>query len=267
MTEHQRPDVAVVIPTYEHFDYAAAALATAAVALGSRGAFWIVDDASPSVQDGRMPPPLAEICQRLFSVPVFWHRFPAWGGLTRSWNYGLGEAIRQGCRWVCVTNSDVLFPLGWWEPLQEALESGFCLAGPATNAPGPCLAQHVVRWVPDYRPDDDPRSIQQIQDRLRGLESQEVDGLNGFCLAASAEAWRRGAFDESQGWYFRPRNDRDVRGRPNPTPLMTGNEDELIVRWRQQGCRFAVCPGSFVFHYRSVSRGPRYFWGQAYRKG
>jgi hypothetical protein len=43
---------------------------------------------------------------------------------------------------------------------------------------------------------------------------------------------------------------------------MTGNEDELQSRWRAKGMKFAAALGSFIFHYRSVSRGKKFAKGK-----
>jgi hypothetical protein len=47
---------------------------------------------------------------------------------------------------------------------------------------------------------------------------------------------------------------------------MTLSEYELQGRWRKDNLHIGFCPGSFVFHYRAVTRGDRYKRGKWYRK-
>jgi GT2 family glycosyltransferase len=48
--------------------------------------------------------------------------------------------------------------------------------------------------------------------------------------------------------------------------MMTGNEDELQARWAKKGMKSGVVLSTFIFHYRSVSRGDKYKWGRWYRQ-
>ena len=43
-------------------------------------------------------------------------------------------------------------------------------------------------------------------------------------------------------------------------------EDELQDRWKAKGWKFGVACGSFIFHYRSVTRGIKYAKGKWSRK-
>jgi hypothetical protein len=69
---------------------------------------------------------------------------------------------------------------------------------------------------------------------------------------ARADVWWAGRYDDDH--IYRPHN------------VMTGSEDELQARWAAQGRKAVVCPASFIFHYRSVSRGGDYLHGLWYRK-
>jgi hypothetical protein len=42
---------------------------------------------------------------------------------------------------------------------------------------------------------------------------------------------------------------------------MTLGEYELQGRWTKAGLETAICTGSYVLHYRAVSRGARYRMG------
>ena len=60
-------------------------------------------------------------------------------------------------------------------------------------------------------------------------------------MVARTRTWWSGAYDKDHVF--------------DPSHPMTENEMELEMRWSMVGRRFAIAPGSFVFHYRSVSRG------------
>lgn len=264
------PDMAIIIPVYSALKYAAGAARSALENTRSvRARVFLVDDASPDWDDAGKRRPLDEVCSD-YRSRVSLVRFPDNGGLTRSWNHGLRLAAEGAFDFAVVTNSDVVFTPAWELPIVRALGSGGAaaldLAGPVTNAPGTESAQDVRNYLPGYEPSDDPRELKRVADALYGGHpAAAVPGaINGFCMAARTERWWAHAYDA--GHVFRPRNDFDSKGRRNPTPLMTLNEYELQARWREAGLRAGFCPGSFVFHYRSVSRGERYAGGQAYRR-
>ena len=81
---------------------------------------------------------------------------------------------------------------------------------------------------------------------------------------ATMNAWRKGKFDAQN--YYRPVNTHTSKGKKNPTPLMTLNEDELQSRWTAKGMKSAIALSTFIFHYRAVSRGDKYKMGKWYRK-
>lgn len=286
-----KPSVLIVVPTYNHFEYAAEAIASAFTSTSLLDAHVLmVDDASPEWPTG-MPPRVflshldtkdRETAEDKFHV----HHFGKNGGLTRSWNYGLREAKRLNFDYCLVTNSDVYFPPNWEYQLVSGLKQ-YDLVGPVTNAPGTVAEQYVKRYSMTY---DTPKSfvfdpageietIQKMkwqqalyeQARLVALELfnhqngkfKEVT-VNGFCMMAKTKTWWEHAFDAEH--VFRPRNDFNSKGEPNPTPLMTLNEYELQHRWHQKGLKSAACLGSYVFHYRAVTRGDREKRGDWVRK-
>lgn len=266
--------IGIIIPTYGHFDYATRAVRSALTYTETRLAgtpaekmdarVYIVDDASPDWDYGW------PVLFQSPSIDVL--RFTENGGLTRSWNHGIRQAVADGCEYVCVTNSDVIFSPGWFAPIAEALEK-FALVGPVTNAPGNQPLQDVLRYKPIYDllrigvkdkqiesmvATDDETDISDIARMLScsNLTTVPVQELNGFCMVAKSSTWKTGRFDADH--FFKPRNDFNSRGERNATPLMTLNDCELCARYRRDGLRIGVVRRSYVFHYRSVSRGDRY---------
>jgi len=263
------PSIVVVIPTYGHFDYAANAVKSVlANTKVLRPYVVVVDDASPELTKGvltgpreRQPKAFQDLMSLLseHSASCFVNYFTLNGGLTRSWNYGLAMAELFGHDYACVTNSDVYFPEGWDIEIVKGLEK-YALVGPITNAPGTELEQYVGKYSVTYDKEkvQTVERIQAVQTELHSYQAgrfKETD-LNGFCLVAKTETWVKYSFDTNN--VFRPRNDFNSKGEVNPTPLMTLNEYELQQRWRQAGLKFAACLGSYVFHYRAVSRGDNY---------
>lgn len=252
-------EIAVVIPTYGKFEYAANAIDSLyRNSIAYKPFVILVDDASPEWPETASIPPVpvnATLGQRSESEFAV-HRFPVNGGLTRSWNYGLKLAASLNKPVTCVTNSDVYFPKGWDLMIPNALKS-YALVGPTTNAPGSNDEQFVSRYSLRYSKlnNSKPEQIQNVQDELhigQGLRLKETS-LNGFCMIANTATWFEGRYDDEN--VFCPRNDFNSKGQRNPTPLMTLNEYELQKRWRAVGKFAAVCLGSYVFHYRAVSRG------------
>lgn len=247
------PDIAFICPTYQEAELhpytRRAVLSFAKYTPGGR--VFVVDDASPGAGDQ---------LRALEGLGAVVRRFDEWGGLTRSWNEGLRLARDAGCEFALVSNNDVAFCEGWYDGLVGLLGAGVHLVAPVSNAPGITsggLAE-VWRYDPLYRLSDEPDELNACSARLRGAYAGRYAEapVNGFAMLAATGRWWDGRFDRDH--VFRPRNDVNSRGRRNPTPLMTCNEDELQGRWRARGWRSAIAPSSFVFHYRSVARGPRY---------
>jgi len=191
------------------------------------------------------------------------------GGLTRSWNAGLARAYELDLDYVIASNNDIIFPSDRWHAgLLHALTNGYAMAGPVSNAPGTTAggAQEVERYVPNYQLSGQPEQLQRVAETLYAERLGHVieSNINGFFQIASMQAWRKGMFDHQH--YYRPLNTHTRRGKRNPTPTMTLNEDELQARWQKQGQHSAVALSSFIFHYRAVSRGNRYKRGNWYRK-
>lgn len=219
--------VAIIIPTYYHFAYAQLAIESAART--PNATLLIIDDGSPDwpserIIRGWIPSHVPFIVQRYDKNA---------GSLTRSWNTGIRHARNLGCEFVVCGNADLVFPVGWWEPI-EMLLADFDFVGPLTNAPGHSRDQRIERVLPDYVLSDDPDDIDQTQREITGGGSA-TSRLNGFCFAG-----RVSAFDRLGGF--------------NPAKPMAGNEDDLFQRAAANGMTLGIAP-SFVFHYRSVARG------------
>lgn len=268
-----QPSILIVVPTYGHFQYAARAVESALRWTTTLKPYVaVVDDASPERLDRLIHHPdhdhygafqiqMRYLREEYGEDRVTQHHFEENGGLTRSWNYGLAWAKERGHDFCCVTNSDVLFTPSWDDRIFQALNSDQCqLAGPVTNAPGTNDEQYVRRYAVIYDPrkKDDQGHIRDVASELWHHQARriKVTTLNGFCLTAFTKTWWENAYDKTH--VFRPRNDFNSKGEPNPTPLMTLNEYELQRRWHDRGLKSAACLGSYVYHYRAVSRGDKH---------
>lgn len=256
----------VIIPTYGAFEYAVKAIESCFKY--TKDVFVVViDDASPGWPDPKvLPVPLAILSNQHPSATAFVH-FDENGGLTRSWNCGLRVSRDCGAEYAVCTNSDVLFTNGWDKALTFWLNNGYAMVGPVSNAPGVTArgAQEVTEFYKNYRLTDDPDYLDNVAAYLQQhhLQSIRETAINGFFLMAHTTAWWSGAFDNEH--VFRPSNERTSRGYKNPTPMMTLNEDEIQSRWHKLGRKIGAVPGSFIFHYRSVTRGDRYKKGKWFR--
>jgi len=122
------------------------------------------------------------------------------------------------------------------------------LVGPVTNAPGHRPRQQVKGLVKGYKVSDDQAYIDGVAARLsqdRRLELWSPNRINGFCMAAKTETWWAGAHGAEHVFD------------PGRKFKLTKNEDELQGRWEKKKIAVGIVPGSFVFHYRGVSRGAK----------
>jgi len=269
--------IAIIIPTYGHFEYAERALRSAYQKTRDEASIIFVDDASP---DWDSPPPanvkgsMDGLWQAYGEIPEgrkkFFH-FAKNAGLTSAWNFGLHVARDMGCTYTCVTNSDVIFSQDWDKPILANLEGSkrkrWDLLGPVTNGPGSEQDQHVRGHhpPPGYVQSDAEHEIDYTSRMLQWHNEDHVSrhAINGFCMVAKTETWWQYAYTKDA--VFKPKNEFNSKMQRNPTPGMTLQEYELQARWREAGLRIGYCPGSFVFHYRSVTRGDRYKGANWYR--
>src|SRR5690242_10482987 len=101
------PTLAVAIPTYGAFDYAAKAVASLLENThAARPVAVVVDDASPDAAAGRGG---IDALAAAHPGRVEFHAFPGRGGLLRSWNFGLARARELGADYAAAANSDVIF--------------------------------------------------------------------------------------------------------------------------------------------------------------
>lgn len=255
----------VIVPTYSKFEYAQQAVSSAIEAAKDvETHVFLVDDASPDFHGrdniGEIAPNfivrdlMAKYSKRLRLIVN-----RANVGLTKTWNTGITAAIVDGSfKYICVTNSDVVFPKAYDIGMTHALKSSRVdLVGPVTNAPGTEEAQFVKLYSSSYT---GPRvdRIDAVQTELLAKHSTEVKKmtLNGFCMMALARTWENNMYAPSQP--FKESNPFNSKGQPNPTPAMTLQEYELQSRWHKLGLKSGVALSSYVFHYRSVTRGPRH---------
>lgn len=255
----------VVIPTYGKFEYAKQAVVSAIEAATDVEAHvFLVDDASPDFHGhdntGEVAPNhiirelMARYPKRLRLIVN-----PVNLGLTKTWNKGISSAVIAGnFKFICATNSDVVFPKGYDIGMTQALESKKVdLVGPVTNAPGTEENQFVKLYSNNYD-GPDVAKIDEVQLELLTKYRAQVKQMtvNGFCMMALSYTWENYMYAPEQP--FRESNPFNSKGQPNPTPAMTLQEYELQSRWHKVGLKSGVALSSYVFHYRSVTRGPKF---------
>jgi GT2 family glycosyltransferase len=255
-----QPRIAYILPSYRNFDYARACL----LSLHVHSPFVlavVIDDASPDWKANAG-------WWQCTGGPVSTYRYTTRGGLTRSWNTGVLIAQEFSPDYIVCGNNDVLFSPAWWHGLCHALAGGFAMVGPVSNAPGvtaPNGLQHVRKYLPDYALSDDPASIRNTAERLRASYMGRVvkSAVNGFFMMAESKTWQEHGY--SRGMPFPSAIMELPSGKPNPTPTMTGQEEWIQSRWQKQGLKSCIVPSSFIFHYRSVARGPAHAIGDCMR--
>jgi len=263
------PKILIVVPVYGAYDYAAIALRTALEHTRVlRPTVCILDDYSPDSPERGNLEASAVLKQEMVSREnrQCWRAyFSENHGLTAMWNYGLQQAKAEKHDYCCVTNSDVLFAPGWDVEIVAALEK-YALVGPVTNAPGTEKEQFVGKYSVTYTRTDTPDAVAAVQSELHSVQKGRFKEhtLNGFCMVAKTETWWKHAFDAER--VFCPHNRFNSKHELNPTPLMTLQEYELQRRWHAAGLKSAIALGSYVLHYRSVSRGDAFNKGDWLRK-
>lgn len=261
--------VLIAITSYECFDYTAAAIRTALEHTPGANVV-VIDDASPGLSFNDPPAELKPYFgpDSVYKDRVGFAQFDTNYGLTRSWNQAVMFGGYCEADFTVISNNDVLFTPGWFDALEYALDHGYDVASPITNAPGPTAGglQDVLQYAPNYKLTDDEVYLSDLAAVLRRLKDNPVEArVNGYCWAARTDTWKRHSLVD--GNTFQLQNTHNSRGRVNATPTMTLMEDEFQHRLYARGGKSAVCPGSFVFHYRSVWRGDAYKQGLWYRRG
>jgi GT2 family glycosyltransferase len=255
-----QPRIVYILPSYQSFDYARACL----LSLHAHSPFVtavVVDDASPEWESNLG-------WWEGTGGPVCAYRFSESGGLTRSWNFGLSVAQEFRPDYVICGNNDVLLSPRWWQGLCHALDRGYAMAGPVSNAPGitaPYDLQHVRTYLPHYELSDDPLSIKNTAQYLRERYSDLVveSAVGGFFMMAKARTWLSHGYRNEM--FFPALIRQLLSDKRNRTPTMTGQENWLRGHFRKTGLMSCIVPSSFIFHYRSVSRGARHAKGDSMR--
>jgi glycosyltransferase involved in cell wall biosynthesis len=166
--------IGFICPTYQHDDYTARAIRSFFKHTPD-GYCILVDDASPYWTPRTQEDFAALLPQPRGDRGMFIHHFPEWGGLTRSWNKGLQVAAQQKLDYCIAGNNDILFTEGWQDGLLAALDHGYALVGPVSNAPGITAkdgAQEVWKYVPNYELTDDPAYLNKVAAELK----RRIDG-------------------------------------------------------------------------------------------
>jgi len=201
-------------------------------------------------------------------ISLYILKFHTAGGLTRSWNAGLAKATELNLDYAIAGNNDIIFSKGWHEGMTQALANGYSLVGPISNAPGVTAKgkQNVELYIPNYQLTDNLTDINKVATQLQQMQFNKTleSKVNGFFIMATLKSWENGKFDEHH--FFKPKNKYSSKGKFNPTPLMTLNEDELQERWAKKGMKSGIALSTFIFHYRSVSRGDKHKKGKWYRQ-
>ena len=243
------PRIAVIVPTFKAFDYSRRTLLSLFKYSPDTTAI-VVDDASPDWND---------TWHKDCGGTVLVHRFKTNGGLTRSWNQGLRMARGLDVEYIVCGNNDILFTCGWWRGMAALLNAGFGLVGPLSNAPGITARglQDITAYVSNYNLTDNAVYNNNLAQLLWKTYADRVvpSPVNGFFLMAKKETWFENMADVTN--VFNPVNTHTSKGKKNPTPLMTCNEDEFQRRLTRRKIKSGIAMGSFIFHYRSVSRGQK----------
>lgn len=226
----------------------------------------VVDDGSAS-WNTEYEQSLRQLTNQYSDASIKFIHFDKNGGLTRSWNAGLTLAEKLKLDYVIAGNNDIIFTTNWYSGMIHALNNGYHLVGPLSNAPGITAkgAQQIERYISNFKVTDDIDKLNSYAVELYQANYGSVieKPINGFFQLAAMSSWVAGKYDSVH--FYRPLNPYTSKGLRNYTPLMTLNEDELQKRWRTLGMRSAIALSSFIFHYRAVTRGDKYKRGQWYR--
>lgn len=233
--------LAVVIPVYGQFDIAVATVKSLAMHATVPTLAIVVDDYSPN-----RPLDMAaryEAAVAGSEVSLLYHEHTRNFGISGSWNWGLMQANELEIPYSVAGNSDILFTHQWWFELQTALDNGYDLVGPITNAPGDQKSQNVDRYFPGYRITDEPVYLNKVAEYVReNHQGVRIEtSINGFFMMGRREVWLRHTSAKKEVF--------------SPKLRMLGSEYHLQKRLHQLGQKTGIVPGSFIFHYRSLSRG------------
>lgn len=257
--EH-KPTILVIMPTYGHHDYARRALESLFAATSSKTtAALIVDDGSPDYD--------ANYYRGLNGVLGHIHYTRNYG-LTHALNAGLNFAYGTFIDYIACVNSDILFTKGWQNGLIAAANE-YRFVGPLSNAPGVTSRglQLASRWLQGDVPlTDDQKANDDIASSLWGKYGGRAEpcNLNGFFMFGKATSWCEYAHNYPTQT-FPPVIEKMPSGRRNPQPRMQGQEDWINHQVKKSGHRNGVALGSYIVHFRSVTRGDKFKTEGAFR--
>ncbi|MBF0254041.1 MAG: glycosyltransferase [Candidatus Omnitrophica bacterium] len=231
---------------YNHWDYAEKAINSYYRSLDGKYDYHLIvlDDCSPDVE----PQTIAKGMSKFDSYMYI--RFKKNRGLTRSWNYGLDEAIhRLRADYVVIANDDIIIPNGAIGRLIDGLrmQGSDSIIGPLSNGPGDhAETQDIRNYLPDYAPSDKAQDIEQISQRVSPNAVVKVESVNGFFWAGRSKVFLRNTFR-----HFIPR-----RFYFDPVNVNYENEIEFQRRLRKLRPRvkLMVAANVFIFHYKDVSQ-------------
>jgi GT2 family glycosyltransferase len=238
-----------ICPTYGHYDYSRAAVESF-LRHTPGGLALVIDDGHPEFR---------KFWEDDWNVVA--HHFNDQGGLTRSWNFGLARARELNAEFAICGNNDILFTPGWQVGPTVLLQNeAVGLVGPLSNGPGLSnKEQNIWDHVPGYQRMDSPAALTEVaahlSTRYQPSDYRVVPQVNGFFMFGRVSRWWEGRYDD--GHVFDPA----------PRFALTGNEEELQKRFNRRGWQSVVSLRTFIFHYRSVTRGDRFCHGMWYRRG
>lgn len=222
-------DYSVVVPFYGAHSYLDNSLVSLSETATGRVHLVLIDDGSPRGSK-RWPGEPAGFA----SVKMI--RFPTNRGYTAAVNAGV-TASDTGK--VVILNSDTRTLPGWNEPLLMALDIPDIFAsGPLSNAASHQsipMQLHEGQWVVNeyaaaVRPAE--LALGLLEEFGRNFFTWDIP--NGFCYAVRrADFLELGSLDEAA------------------FPRGYGEEVDLMLRALAAGYRNVICPGSFVYHYKS----------------
>lgn len=126
-TKINMPELAVVIPVFNHVLYTAQTIDTLIKYTKNNLTLIIVDDCS--TDDTKMY--CTEQLPDMFPAGhYFYHRNETNIGVNASWNAGLRTAMATEIPYICIANNDLLFTDGWDTPLTTVLNSDYHLVSP-----------------------------------------------------------------------------------------------------------------------------------------
>lgn len=159
------PKIAVIIPVYEKYLYALRAV---------ESCFNYTENVLVIVEDAYSPyfkAPMFEEAKYIGKgSEVFIHRFPKHGDLTRSCNHGLRVARKKGVDYCVCGNIDIVFTKWLSNGLIHALNHGYDLVGPVSNAPGttcPKGKAQIDKYYENYQVTDDPEYLNEVSVTLQ----------------------------------------------------------------------------------------------------